>query len=325
MRSYNKFDRQHAVDTFRDGAPTIDDAPTSELEANLRRSGISEINLGMSPTGFQELSDQYAVCIEQHRRWLNFTAGNFDADDVPEDGHVRKNKESNAAKMQTKDPKNLFQFNNDVTDWWLDEGRYVSERGPNEFAEFMENGIQMHYDTIARARDLVIAPLAESYRGMNNLYFKKELGNVTLRVIRYDAYRLYDQDGNLVVEQGAQVAKPHFDRGGMTMQMYSSAAGFWIQPHPVSGRRKPTDPIIKPEFGLGKSQVFPGIAHKVIYGSHDPINPLFHGVDRIFDESLTEMPARTSVIGFIDPTHHDLGITSLDTQPDRVDRENLNI
>lgn len=325
VRSYNTFDRQHAIDTYGSGAPTIDDEPASQLEANLRSNGISEIDLGMSLTGFQELSDQYGVCIEEHRRWLNFTAGNFDAHGVPEDGHVRKNKDSNKAGMQIKDPKNLIHFNNDITDWWVEEGRYVSERGPKDFSEFMEHGIQMHHDAAARARELVIAPLAENYKGMNDLYFMKKIGNVTVRVIRYDPYQLYDQEGNLIVEQGAQVAKPHFDKGGMTIQMYSSADGFWIQPHPASGKRRATDPILKPEFGIGKSQVFPGFAHQAVYSSRDLIKPLFHGVDRIFDESRSEMEARTSVITFIDPLYHDLGITSLDTQPDRVDRENLNI
>lgn len=325
--AFEKRGRQEAIDTFRPFAPSTDSEPQSQLEANLRENSISDIDLGMSPTSFQELSDQYATCIEYHRRWLNFTAGNFNKDGDPEDGHVRKNKESNSAGMQTKDPKNVYHFNNNLVEWWLDEGKYVSERAPREFVEFMENGIELHRNLTKSAFNNIVTPLGESYKNMPDFYFPggSTIGNVTLRMVIYDAYKLYNDKGELIVEQGGQVAKPHFDRGGLTTQIYSSAPGFWIQPQPKTGKRRPTDPKLEPEYGYGKSQVFPGIEHRIVYGSQDNITALYHGVDRIFDESLTEGPRRTAAIGFIDSPIYDLGITSRDTQPDRVDRENLNI
>jgi hypothetical protein len=317
--------RQDAIDDFRQFAPKADSEPTSQLEANLRQNGIAPVELPTEPEAFQQLSDQYGVCIEEHPRWLNFTAGSPDKEGVPEDGHVRKNLKNNDAGMQIQDPKNLFHFNNDLLSWWLAEGRYASGRGPQEFQEFMEHGFDLHSSLVSAAKNLV-ETLDASYGKMSELYFPGALSNVTFRLLRYDGYDIFNEDGKMIVNQGEQVAKPHYDRGGMTIQAYSSAPGFRIQPEPADGsKRKPSHPWFEPEHGEGKSQVFFGIEHRVIYGSSDPIKALHHKVDRIFDESSIYMPPRTAAIAFIDAPLYDVGITSQDTQPDRVDQDNLKI
>ena len=81
-----------------------------------------------------------------------------------------------------------------------------------------------------------------------------------------------------------------------------------------------------PQYREGQSQIFFGAGFRAIYGSrNNPIKPLYHGVDRIFDESLDYIPARTAAILFTDAPLIDIDIKGFETQPERLDRENLNI
>lgn len=313
--------RNEAVERYRPYASTPDSEPKSELEAKLRETGITDTGLPIEPDAFQNLSDKYGELIASKLRWLNFTAGNFDEDGVPEDGHVRKEKKHNSSGMQIVDPKNLFHFNNDLIDWWEQEGRSEASGAPKLFHEFMRDGIDLHGQLVQSAKNLV-AVLDESYPGMSEFYFPGELSNVTFRLLRYDGYDLYNPSGKLIVEENSSVAKPHFDRGGMTIQAYSSAPGFWYQKFDERG---PGKQKYHPEYGEGKSQVFFGVQHRIVYGSKDVINDTYHGVDKIVDLSLDRMPVRTAAIAFIDTPIYDLSITSRDTQPDRTDTENLNI
>lgn len=322
--------RREAQNYFGATAPAHFDEAASELEATLREKSIAAVNLGLDPNAFQELSDQYAVCIEEYPKQLGETSWNFDADGVPEDGHVRKEIKFNDADMQISDPKNLFHFNNDLLERM--HGMNLIKEGPRELRDFLEHGIDLHRSLALKAKSL-IEILDQSYDRMGELYFpvSHPLGDVTFRLLRYDGYSLYDEDGRQVAENNEQIAKAHYDRGGMTIQAYASAPGFWIHPEPNDGsRRKPTTIADKqyPPHGSGESQVFFGVEHKAIYGSHDPIKSLYHGVDRIIDTSDMNrkyMPPRTAAIAFVDAPRVDVRITSKDTQPDRVDQDKLNI
>ena len=323
--------KREAQTYFRETAPSLDEEAgswpeaASALEEELRKSSFAPIDLGLDPSAFQELSDQYGVSVEHFSEHLDATAGNFDDDGVPEDGHVRKDAKKNPAGMQIVDPKELFQFNNALRERW-EAGEFTSSDKPPEFQEFINNGFDLHSELVRQAKRLVDV-LDESYGRMNELYFPKgrELGNVTFRLLRYDGYAIHDETGQQIVLNGDQVAKPHYDRGGMTIQAYSSAPGFWVQPEPKDPKvkRKPSDQIIFPPHGIGQSQVFFGKAHHTIYGANDPIRNLYHGVDRVVDDTTVEdgfMPVRTAAIAFVDsPLGIDFGVTSKETQPDRVD------
>lgn len=318
--------RQEAQEYFRETAPGGGDAPTSELEAALRTRGIATVDLGLDPSTFQDLSDQYAVCIDEHPEPLDQTAGGFDIEGVPEDGHVRKEIQFNGAGMQISDPKSLFHFNNSVVE--KVQATDMLNGAPRDFREFMTHGIDLHRTLAQRARSLVEI-LDASYGRMGELYFPEghDLGKVTLRLLRYDGYPLFDESGKLIAKNGEQVAKGHYDRGGLTIQAYASAPGFWIHPEPKGGKRKPTTDADKiyPPHGIGKSQLFAGAGHRMIYGSNDNIRSLYHGVDRIIDEEAQDgyMPPRTAAITFVEMPRVDLGLTAKDTQPDRIDRDRL--
>lgn len=314
----SRLSRAQAVEKFRPGVPALDSVALSDLEDQLRRDAIAKINLPIDKSAFQDLSDQYGVCIDEHGALLNWTAGSFNKDGVPEDGHVQKELEFNPAGMQISDPKNLFHFNGTLLNKWNNESTLAM---PRDFREFMDRGIELRHELTNSAR-MLIDELDGSYRGIRELTFPGELGSTTLRLLRYDGYDTHDSEGKLVVEQDAQVAKPHYDRGLMTIQAYSSAPGFWRQ---QEGNRGPGKPKEYPPHGVGESQVFFGTGFRVIYGRDSPIQRLYHGVDRIFDESASYIPPRTAAILFVDPPLVNLEIKSTDTQPDRVDQENLNV
>jgi hypothetical protein len=318
MSELARITKTEAQKLYRPGAPSHESEPKSELERQLRLDGIAEINLGIDTTEFQELSDQYALCINEHEELLEWTAGSFDDDGVPEDGHVKKTIKFNDAKMQIVDPKSLFHFNNSLWNKWSEKSRLHL---PAEFRGFMEHGFHLHSElTLVSMR--LIDILDESYVGMKDLFFPALLSETTFRLIRYDGYYTHNEDGKLIVEQDAEVAKPHYDRGGMTIQAYASAKGFWRQPEGARGRKYPK---FYPAHGENQSQTFFGEGFRSVYGSHTPIHPLYHGVDRIFDENLDYIPDRTAAILFTDAPLVDLDIKSIDTQPERVDKDKLNI
>lgn len=311
-------DREQARLKFRPGAPSLESEPKSRLESALRKSGIAKVRTGVDTDEFQQLSDEYAVCIEEYGDFLDWTASHFDKNGIPEDGHVRKDISFNKAGMQIVDPKNLFHFNNALwARWTLDR----PARMPADFYEFMEHGFQLHSDLTKAARRL-IAVMDRSYVGMNELFFPMRMAATTLRLLRYDGYRTHDDDGKLIVENGACVAKPHYDRGGMTIQAYSSAPGFWIRPQDADIHNYER---VHPPYGKNQSQMFFGSGFRAVYGTDTPILPLYHGVDRIFDSESDYVPPRTAAILFTDAPLVDFGITSLETQPERVDRDNLTV
>ncbi len=310
--------REQAQQKFQAGAPSFESEPKSKIERELRDIGIARVNIGIDTDEFQQLSDKYAVCIEEHGDLLDWTAGNFDKHGVPEDGHLSKDIDFNNAGMQIEDPKNLFHFNNALwARWSLEQPSSMSA----DFRDFMDHGFQLHSDLTKAARRLITI-LDRSYVGMSELFFPSRMASTTLRLLRYDGYYIHNEKGERIVENGAQVAKPHYDKGGMTIQAYSSAPGFWIRPQ---GADIHDYERIHPLYGKDQSQMFFGEGFRAVYGTHTPILPLYHGVDRIFDETLDYVSPRTAAILFTDTPFVKLGITSLETQPERVDKENLGI
>lgn len=321
-QTFEKMSRQQAIDRYRPFVPSLDSQPKSQLESELRENGIAEVVLDTPVDAYQLISDQYDICMNEHPEWLNWTAGSFDKVGVPEDGHVRKELSINLAGMQISDPKVIFHFNDTLRKKWY----RMQQKTPPEFKDYMEHGFYLQSD-LARSAANIMDILDESYRGIKHLYFPSELGSITFRLLRYDGYDTHDGEGKLIVDNGAQIAKPHYDRGGATIQAYASAPGFWRQ---LEGRHGAAHPKLYPPHGVGMSQFFFGAANRVVYGSkNNPIKPLYHGVDRIISVGAQNIPdyvpPRTAAIGFIDMPGVDLKITSRDTQPERIDMHNLDI
>ncbi len=164
--------------------------------------------------------------------------------------------------------------------------------------------------------------LRKSYVGIDELFFPNRMASTTLRLLRYDGYQTHNEEGEPIVENGAQVAKAHYDRGGMTIQSYSSAPGFWIRPKGANIRNYKK---VHPPYGENQSQLFFGEGFRAVYGTRTPLLPLYHGVDRIFDENENHVPSRTAAILFVDAPLVDFGVTSVETQPERADKENLSV
>lgn len=322
-RSFEKMSREEAIDIYRPLGPGINSEPQSELERQLREYGIADVSSVIQTREYQEMSEQYSVCIEEHPEWLGRTAGSFDDKGIPEDGHVRKEIGHNAGGMQVSDPKSLFQFNDNLWAWWKNS----SAGTPEEFRNFMDRGFHLKDSLEVIGRGL-IGQLDQSYQGMNELYFPRQLGAVTLRFVVYDPYKIIDEDGNLITKNSELVAKPHYDRGGATLQILASEAGLYTL---AEGEDKLNDNRSYPPYGTDQSQFFMGEGHRLLYGEADinPIQPLFHGVERILpvvDGQIVERAkSRYSAISFYDYPDVDMKITSKDTQPQRTDIENLDI
>jgi hypothetical protein len=324
MAEYSKLSKEEARARFMPGVPKPGSLPKSLEETALRELGVAQVKLTIKPSEFDAVNDMYAVCINEHRRWLNFTAGNYDKAGDPEDGHLRKEIDHNENGMQSRDPKNLFHVNNDLIEWWNMEGRYLSSLGAKAFHLFIESAIEIHHELTYKNALPYVEKINKSYPGFKELTFARNLANTTLRFLRYDPYPTHNKNGKLIVEQNSQVAKEHYDRGIMTIQANASAPGFWMQPEHAKG---PKHPRIAMPFENGQSQLFMGGGFREVYstekGSGNLIHPLFHGVDRIFDESLDIIPARTANILFVDSPIADLKVNGLTTQPFRTDKKKL--
>jgi hypothetical protein len=309
--------RQEAVERFRSGVPSLDSRPKSGLENALRMRSIAKVKLGIAVTAYQDLTNKYAVCINKYGEYLDWTAGHFDNDGVPEDGHVSKSIDTNTAGMQIKDPKSLFHFNNA-----LEEKVQGMDRNdvPPEFADFIDLGFALKNELTRHAMALV-SIVGESWDGLEELLFPDGETATTLRLLRYDGYPTKDENGKMIVERNAQVAKPHFDRGTATIQAYASDPGFWRQPYSRRGARYKK---YYPPHGPDQSQFFFGEGFRAVYGSQEnPIKPLYHGVDRRFEEGADYVYPRTAVILFVDTPRVNLDIKSIETQPERIDILNL--
>ena len=193
-------------------------------------------------------------------------------------------------------------------------------------------GIEVHDAILRQVALRAIGELEQgSYANLSRLYLPKgEDGenktDSVLRVIRYDDYEPFDKDGNLL--RLGEVAKRHYDIGGITVQAYADAGGFWTN---RGGNLAPHEEREYRPTANGQGYLFFGQAHRRVYGSGDSIQPLWHGVDRIIptdrpraleDGSLvvssddtTRVPKRTAVIFFGNAPRVDPGITARDTKP----------
>lgn len=274
----------------------------SELEKQLEGFGIAAIEMPLSSDDFQRLSYGLNVCINECPEELKTTFYKADTRYGGEVGYVRKEKKFDKRNgLQTDDPKHYFHFMERSRDHW----RNKFAKGPKVLRDFLEDGFEIHDAMIGVAKKTV-SEMESSHPNISQLYFPNDDSFTFLRLLRYDGYEPY--------ERMAEVAKPHFDIGGVTIQAYADAPGFWAAPESI-GRTKchfNTDEH--------KAWTFLGKGHEKVYGADDTMKPLWHGVDRNMDVGVTFVPERTAVILFVDAPEVDYHIRSSDTLPQLAHR-----
>lgn len=269
----------------------------SQVETELEKYGIAAIEMPLSAADFQRLSSGMGVCIDEFPGLLSSTFYKADPRYGGEVGYVRKQKKiDQRSGLQTDDPKHYFHFMERSRPYW----RTKFARGPKVLRDFLEDGFEIHDALIGIARSTV-AEMENTHPNMRRLYFPKDDSFSFLRLLRYDGYKPYEGMG--------EVAKPHFDIGGVTIQAYADAPGFWAAKDGVDGERSHYD------TNEHQAYAFLGKGHEKVYGTEDSIRPLWHGVDRIVPTGVSFIPERTAVILFLDSPEVDYHIRKSDTLP----------
>lgn len=269
----------------------------SAIGKELAKHGISAIEMPLSGEDFKRFSEGFGVCIDETPELLGTLNQTIDSRYGSEVGYTRKNKKiDERTGMQTADPKHYFHFSESVRPQWRERFAH----GPKVLRDFMEDGYEIHDALLSVARTK-ISELESSHPNMSRLYFPDDESFSFLRLLRYDGYEPHENMG--------EVAKPHYDIGGVTIQAYADAPGFWAAPDGVHGERTHHD------TNDGEAYAFLGKGHEKVYGADDALKPLWHGVDRIVPAGVTFVPERTAVILFVDAPEVDYHVSASDTLP----------
>jgi hypothetical protein len=272
-------------------------APRSEIEQALMQAGIAAIEMPLSGSDFQRLSNGMAVCLDECPSLLQQTLYQADGRYGSEAGFVRKEKKIDASSgLQTADAKSYFHFTESARDGWREQ----LAGGPKVMRDFLEDGFEVH-DILVGVAKAIVSDLESSHPNMNRLYFPHGDSFSFLRLLRYDGYEPRASMG--------EVAKPHYDIGGITIQAYADAPGFWAAKDGVHGERQHYD------TNEHEAYTFLGKGHEKVYGAADNLQPLWHGVDRIVPAGTTYVPERTAAILFVDAPNVDYHVRPADTLP----------
>lgn len=268
----------------------------NEIERALREQGVVAIEMPLSPADFAKFSEGFALALEECPEALSETFLKIDERYGSEAGYTRKETKFDESGVQIADPKNYFHFTERARGHWRD--KFAS--GPKVMRDFLEDGFEIHDALIGVAKETVRS-LEGIHPNMSKLYFPDGESFSFLRLLRYDGYTPH--------EQMLDVATPHYDIGGVTIQAYADAPGFWGAADGEDGVRTHYD--TKPF----EAYTFVGEGHRKVYGNQDPIQPLYHGVDRIVPAGVTWVPERTAVILFVDAPEVDYDVSMADTRP----------
>jgi len=272
-------------------------AEQSVTEKLLESMGIAAIEMPLTTDDFQHLSHGMAVCINECPELLQETFYRADPRYGGEVGYVRKEKKfDKRTGLQTEDPKHYFHFMENSRSYWRDK----FAKGPKVLRDFLEDGFEIH-DAMISVAKRTVSDLENTHPNISQLYFPKDDSFTFLRLLRYDGYEPYEDMG--------EVAKPHYDISGVTIQAYADAPGFWAAPAGVAGQRYSFD------TEEHSAWAFLGKGHEKVYGPDDSLKPLWHGVDRIIPTGVAFIPERTAVILFVDAPEVDYHIRQQDTLP----------
>lgn len=272
--------------------------PTNrQLEAN----GIARIAMPLVDADFEELTAAYEDCITAYPHELAATSFIVDRLFGSEAGNRRKELKIDAQSgLQVADPKNFMHFTEGSAERWTEQFAVA----PKAFRNFLSIGHSIHQELVKIAR-IQLAALEATHPNITRAHFPgtsaEPNGRTFMRLLSYDGY---------TPEEGmGAVAKPHFDIGGLTIQAYADASGFWAAPDGVSGARTLHD------TQDNEAYLFAGIGHQKLYGKSDKIKPLWHGVDRVVANPAKYVPKRHTIVMFIDIPGVDYDVTTADTQP----------
>lgn len=286
---------KQAVETY--GLKTETGENPSEFGRILEKQGIAAIEMPLTSGDFQRFSEGFALCIDEYPLQLEMMRQTIDSRHGSEVGYTRKEKKiDERTGLQIADPKHYFHFSESVRPSW----RQTFKNGPKEMRDFLESGYEIHDALIGIAKEK-IGELESSHPNISKLYFPNDESFSFLRLLRYDGYEPH--------EAMSEVAKPHFDIAGVTIQAYADAPGFWAAKDGVHGERTHYD------TKEHEAYAFLGKGHEKVYGKDDTLQPLWHGVDRIIPSGVTFIPERTAVILFVDAPEVDYHMRESDTLP----------
>ncbi len=274
------------------------------LEKQLIAGGVGRIAMTVEPTAFEECIELFDHAVADSPEALEQTAFKTDMRFGNDIGYVRKEAKFNDNGLQYQDAKSLFHFNELARDYW----QVVLPNPPRSVSDFLEAGFDIHQDLIKSAK-ATLANVEGSHPGISRAYFDALPNGADsfsfMRILSYDAYDLS--------ESTEEVARPHFDIGGLTIQAYADAPGFWGNIYSGADTER-----IRHDTIPGEAYVFFGAIHRKMYKGQSPFRPLWHGVDRIVDPASLVggiVPRRHAVILFVDPPYIDFGISPEDTSP----------
>lgn len=275
-------------------------AKENEIERVLRERGIAAIEMPLSADDFKRFSEGMAICLDECPEQLAETFYKVDGRYGSEAGYTRKEKKiDERTGLQKADPKSYFHFTEAAHRRWREQFAC----GPKVLRDFLADGYEIQDALIGLAKETV-NELENTRPNISKLYFPEGNSYSFLRLLRYDGYKPRANMG--------EVAKPHYDIGGLTIQAYADAPGFWAAKDGVDGRRKHYD------TAPGEAYTFMGKGHEKVYGKIDDIKPLWHGVDRVIPAGVTWVPERTAVILFVDAPNVDYHLSPHDTLPQLV-------
>ncbi|MDL2341921.1 MAG: hypothetical protein QFB87_02505 [Patescibacteria group bacterium] len=289
---------------FYELSPATNPENGGAVDRQLLEQGIARIAMTVSQADFSELSQTFDACIAETPDLLLQSYHIVDSRLSNSAGYVRKEQKVNAAGRQIADPKGLMHFSESAYTRWQQQFKSA----PRLLTRFLEAGFDIQHSLLHTARQH-INDLATTHPNLSKLYFPPD-GPRSLSFLRVIAYDSYDVTGTY-----ADVAKPHFDIGGVTIQAYADAAGFWGAKDGPRGERTHYD------TAPAGAYLFLGTEHAKVYGDDSYLKPLWHGVDRIIPEGQTHVPERHAVILFVDAPAVNHGITERDTLPHLYDEQ----
>lgn len=268
------------------------------LHTELVEAGVAERPLDVAQSEFTEIIESFETCLQDEAIAAGLLPSTYHPVDnrSPADaGFVRKEPKIENG-QQTQDGKSLFHFNEAAQRRWQRDFIHA----PIELKDFLERGYELHAALINFARQC-IDELEETHPNISSAFFPKGIPS-------YSFMRILSYDIPTADSPSLEVAKPHFDVGGLTVQAFADADGFW-------GRNPSTKEHIDYPSTVGNAHVFTGIGYRKLYdtaGQRAPIRPFYHGV-----RSPERLPTikRHAIILFLDAPYVDFGVTAQDTLP----------
>lgn len=285
---------------------TVDVDRPHILDETLAVNGIAKITMPLRDSDFEELARRFDDCIDDCPELLAGTYYLLDSRFGNEVGYRRKDLKINPITgLQTDDAKDFMHFTEGCTARWQDT---VSDQ-PKSLRDFLDGGEEIR-QSLQKVALLNMQLLEETHPNMTRAYFgtaDRPHSRTFFRFLRYAGYEPHADMGD--------VAKGHHDIGGLTIQAFADAPGFWAAPGGFRDEPQHFD------TSDGEAYLFAGASHRRLYGSEDRFKSLWHGVHRSIAQDATYVPERHAAILFIDPTYVDCGVTKDDTLPNLVAAE----